>query len=115
MPESKRPWVDDEVWMASPWRPYPKIGPEVTFAPYGVTDELYNLYQIVVDILPLLLAGDPEDSPLPGHVILEWSEKQARLHSVAERLHIWEQHLPPYARFDLDDSSPVAGPLVDLQ
>ncbi|KEF53882.1 uncharacterized protein A1O9_10284 [Exophiala aquamarina CBS 119918] len=57
------------------WQPYPKRELEVAYYPFAVNEARFRLYVIAADLLPLVLCGNPEDSPLPGHVSLDTAAK----------------------------------------
>lgn len=75
-----------------------------------------RLYTIAADLIPVLLSGNPGESPLPGFIELDQEAKVFRLYDVADKLIKWRKELP--SEISLEDGreqSNVAGPVVDLQ
>ena len=109
------PHEGPELLQKAEWRPYPKPDAAVTFFPLAINEERYRLYTIAADLLPLVLSGTPEDSPLPGHAVLDRVAKLDGLGDIEQRLLKWYRHLRPEAQVDVKKASRVSGPQVDLQ
>lgn len=107
-----RPYSAEQCQTPDTWRPYPKVGPEVVYYPYGLRDVKCNLREIGADIVPVMLSGDPDDSPSPGHVILNRKARMVRLEELLLRLEHWKDNLPSYAAIDVNATP--AWSLVEL-
>ncbi|KAK5081148.1 hypothetical protein LTR05_007942 [Lithohypha guttulata] len=113
-PQVKRPFVDNELQYQTVWRPYPDLGPEAPLCQFMINDARFDLSEITAELVPLSLSGDPQDSPLPGHIILDKVEKQVRLGEVEARLLTWQRSLPPGTRIEDALGAFATSPLVDL-
>lgn len=115
-PTIPRPWPKEQLEAREVWRPYPLSEPQITFNPRINDDAGFSLYEIGVDICSILLSGNPQDSPLPGHIILEPSERLARAGQIEEHLLTWqdEQLSVPIAIQKLLLPH-LAGPAMDIQ
>lgn len=115
-PTVPRPWPKAQLEAREVWRPYPLNGPQIIFNPRITDDAGYDLYEIGVDICSILLSGTPQDSPLPGHIILESSERLARANQIEQSLLAWqdEQLSVPIAMEKLLFPH-LAGPAMDVQ
>lgn len=111
-PVIDKPYSAEQCQITEIWRPYPKMRPEVVFNPYGLRDARFDLRDIGADIVPILLSGDPDDSPVPGRMMLDGKATTKRLEELLQRLHQWKDNLPAYARPDL--STTPSWSLVDL-
>jgi hypothetical protein len=111
-PVIDRPYTFEQCHVSEVWRPYPKPRPDVSFNPYGLQEVKFDLRDIGADIVPVMLSGDPDDSPSPGHIILDRKVRMVRLEELMRRLQRWKDLLPPYALRNLD-STPT-WPLVEL-
>lgn len=101
-PGAPRPYSEADLQTTSEWKPYPRTGPTATFNPAGLYGVKFDLREIGADILPVMLSGDPEDSPMPGHVTLDLVTRIGRLAALSERLRAWKDDLPPYARINTE-------------
>lgn len=115
IPLIKRPYAEEELHVTATWWPYPQRGFEIMVAEHGLLDVRINLYEIGIHIIPVLMSGSPDESPLPGHIILEGSEKLTRLGELEQMLHDWHQRLPSYARIHNREESLPSAALIDLQ
>jgi hypothetical protein len=117
-PTTERPHTSDELELTASWQPYPIAGSGPTpFHANRETDERCNLFEIMAQSLPLLLSGGPEDSPLPGHAVLGWSDKQELARTVEEKMLAWMDQLPATVKLDdetIASTQPVS-PIFDLQ
>lgn len=95
-----KPYSIDQLHTTEVWRPYPRLGPEVVFNPYGLHDAKFQLREIGASIAPVLLSGNPDDSPAPGQLNLSRHARMERLEASVLRLHKWQENLPSYARCD---------------
>ncbi|KPI38211.1 Nitrogen assimilation transcription factor nit-4 [Cyphellophora attinorum] len=68
----------------------------------GLYAARFDLREIGADILPSILSGDPDDSPIPGHPILDRTARMERLKWLFERLQTYRDDLPSYARIDVE-------------
>ena len=112
-----RPYSQEELESSDSWRPYPKLEPELALRSKLVNNVGYDLFVIGADICSVLLSGNPQDSPLPGHIILEASQRLAKATEIEEALTAWHDELP--ATFTLVANEPqaaseVPGPVVDV-
>lgn len=117
-PTVPRPYTVKELEDNHTWQPYPKTNPEITLNPRMIDDTGFSLYEIGADICSILLSGNPQDSPLPGHVILEPEEKLAKSKTIEHDLLTWQDEqpfsLPPMFTENLAAPS-IAGPVIELQ
>ena len=111
-PVMERPYSNAQCNATEVWRPYPKPGPEITFCPYGLQDCKFNLRDIGADIVPVMLSGDPDDSPSPDHIVLNRKARLVRLEELLHRLQRWKDNLPVYAT--IKDAATPAWSLVEL-
>lgn len=112
---STSPYQLEELATEASWQPYPKLELEVAYYPFAIDEARFRLYVIAADLLPLVLCGSPKDSPFPGHVNLDTATKLDQLSEIEERLHAWYRDLHPGAKVEIQESSPPAGPLINLQ
>ena len=96
-PRIQRPHIGDDLVRTEAWRPYPKIGPEVAYHPYGLREAKFDLREIGADIIPIILSGEPDDSPAPGFISISKDERMERLDQLLQRLTRWHANLPSYA------------------
>ena len=96
-PGAARPYSDEEQEVSQIWSPYPSTGAAIWFNPAGLRAAKLALREIGAEIIPVMLNGDPDDSPMPGHVILDRTECRRRLEELYARLHRWRMELPSYA------------------
>lgn len=68
------------------WQPYPQNGLIRMPSTKLIADEKHHLYTIAAELLPFVLSGNPDDSPLPGYTIIEASAKHDGLHDIEQRL-----------------------------
>jgi hypothetical protein len=97
-----RPHNSEHCEMTEVWRPYPKIGPEVQYHLYGLRESKFDLRDIGADIVPVVLSGDPDDSPVPGQICLDRKARMVRLQELLHRLEQWKEQLPTYAVINAD-------------
>lgn len=115
-PSVARPYSQKELEARDQWRPYPKTDPEIWFCPNMVNNAGFSLYVIGAEICAVLLSGSPQDSPLPGHAILESSERLSRAHAIEHTLLTWYDHLPLYPTAIETSTTPhVSGPMMGIQ
>lgn len=114
-PRTKPPYEGRELRVTGLWQPYPRPEPEVTYFPLISQQQRFELYTIAVELLPLVLSGNPTDSPMPGIVVLDTNAKLDRLREAEEKFTGWYQHLPVEMDLDMSMSTPLAGPVVDLR
>lgn len=95
------------------WQPYPLSSPVTPFSPRIVDDQRFKLYSIAADLLPAVLGGSPDDSPLPGHVAMHPVANLDRLGNIEQALSTWHRDLPSKALIDTEANA--AGPVLDLQ
>lgn len=75
-----------------------------------------TLYEIGADICSILLSGDPQDSPLPGHTVLEPAIRVAEAHRIEHDLLVWQDEQPPIPiTTQSSTNTPLAGPIMDAQ
>jgi hypothetical protein len=103
-PVVDRPYSIEQCHLTQTWRPYPKLGPEVVFSPYGLRDIKFNLRELGADIVPVFLSGDPDDSPSPGQLTLDRKARMVRLEELLRRLQQWKENLPSYATIDTHET-----------
>lgn len=115
LPAIEPPYLGEDLVKETLWQPYPMIEPTAMFHSHTINDERFRLYVIAADLLPIVLSGNPEDSPLPDHVILDVVAKLERLREIDHRLLDWYHHLPSRVQVEAKGPSPPAGPQVDLQ
>jgi hypothetical protein len=115
LPEIEPPYIGEDLLTETLWQPYPMIEPTAMFHSLSLNDERFRLYAIAADLLPIVLSGNPEDSPLPGHAILDVVAKLDRLRDIDHRLLDWYRDLPLRIQVEANGPSPPAGPQVDLQ
>lgn len=115
-PTVPRPWPKEKLDARKVWRPYPLNEPEIVFNPRVNDDAGFSLYEIGADICSILLSGNPEDSPLPGYVVMEPSVRLARANKIEHDLLAWqdEQLSVPIATEKLMFPH-LAGPAMDVQ
>ena len=77
--------------------------------------QTYRLYETAAELSHLVLSGSPQDSPLPGYIILDRGTKLERLHEIRGRLLEWYHNLPREAQIGDMDSSVPTEPLTNLQ
>lgn len=111
---STSPYQVEELATEASWQPYPKLEVEVAYHPFAINEARFRLYAIAADLLPLILCGSPEDSPFPGHVNLDTAAKLSQLSEIEGRLDSWYRDLHPGAKIEIHESSPPAGPLINL-
>ncbi|KAK5074309.1 hypothetical protein LTS08_005263 [Lithohypha guttulata] len=104
----------NELRELEPWRPYPKVDPTTLFASKSLNLTSFSLYEIGKDICLVLLSGSPDDSPLPGHTILEPSERLSRAQNIEHALIQWYENLPQTSRTEDSKDSYIAGPVLDV-
>ena len=68
--------------MLEQWRPYPKAGPEISIPLNRLNNARYELYVIAADVTSVVLSGTPDESPWPGHAILEPIERLERTRAI---------------------------------
>lgn len=107
-----RPYTEQDLHTSFVWRPYPKLGPDARFNTFGLYAAKFDLREIGADIVPVMLSGDPDDSPVPGHIILDRKLRIEKLRYLLDRLHAWHDDLPSYAR--IDSESTPAWSLVEV-
>lgn len=105
-----RPYEKSELEHEDIWRPYPRADPQISFNPRQIDDSCFSLYVIGADICSVILSGNPQDSPLPGHVILEPSVRLQKAHNIDSELLSWQDALPPTLSGPL-----LSGPAMNLQ
>lgn len=108
-------YSSNELRAIEQWRPYPKPDPEVPFCSKSLELVRFSLYEIGKDICSVLLSGSPDDSPLPGHIILGHSEKLLRAQDIEHELVRWCKNLPQTLKAENLEDSYIAGPVLDLQ
>ena len=111
-PVIAKPYNIEQLHATEVWQPYPKRGPDVRFNPYGLHDAKFELRKIGARIVPVLLSGDPDDSPVPDQLNLDRHARMERLEELMSRLHQWRENLPAYAL--CDTTIPPAWSLVEL-
>lgn len=109
-PVVHRPWQKGQLEHEGIWCPFPRAEPQIPFSPRHIDDAGFSLYVIGADICSVILSGNPQDSPLPGHVILEPAERLAKAHSIDKDLLAWQDDFSPA----LTDP-PLCGPAMNLQ
>lgn len=115
LPMCEAPYEQQDLPTEAFWQPYPKAGPRVAFSPRSINNERFRLYTIMADALPVVLTGNPQDSPFPGQAILHSDAKMERLQDIESRLLAWYESLHPQAVYEPDSPSDPAVPLIDLQ
>lgn len=105
-----RPYQKNGLEHEDMWCPYPRADPQISYNARRIDDAGFSLYVIGVDICSVILSGNPQDSPLPGHIILEPAERLARAHSIEHDLLAWQDDLPPILPDQL-----MSGPAMNLQ
>lgn len=116
IPSLARPLPGKGLEMRDEWRPYPRARPVMNYNSSMIDNAGYNLYEIGVDICAVLLSGSPQDSPLPGHAIMESSEKVAKAHEIGSALLTWHDGLPSLPIAAEKTTAPyITGPNVDVQ
>ena len=115
LPTIRPPYNGDELLKEAEWQPYPEANTVVRFYPLAMNEERYRLYTIAADLLPFVLSGDPNDSPLPGYAVLNTVAKLDGLKSLEQRLLRWYLHLSPNLKFDSETAMPPCVPHVNLQ
>lgn len=80
-------------------------------------NETFSLFEITANTLPLFLSGRPEESPLPGHIVLGPEEKLERVHEIERKLNRWLENSPASLGVEPEDlaHSHPAAPVIDLQ
>lgn len=106
------PYRPAELPLTQVWTPDSSLGKKTRLAAKGVCHERFKLHEVGAEMIPLLLSGKPDDTPLPGHIILDRDVKLDRLHVVLKNLRTWHDNLPTYARIERSPSAPPA--VVDL-
>jgi hypothetical protein len=112
-PTVLRPFRDNELQYRTSWQPYPESGYEVPIYPHAINDARFRFYEITAKLIPVSVSGPPQDSPLPGHIILDQAEIKLRLDEIEDDLMRWERSFPLGTR--PEDLSIPNAPLVDLQ
>ena len=79
-----------------------------------IASQRYYLYRIAADLLPLVLSGNADDSPLPGYTVIELSIQQHSLCDIEQRLRDWYQDLPPQIKRNDRTKASITDPLVNL-
>lgn len=113
-----RPYSGIELEKTFLWQPYPNTYPEVNVASYGLQNAHSNLCEIGAAMLPVLLSGSPNDTPLPHQVIMDHSDRVKAMVELDQRLDSWKTHLPSYAQLDdnLTTTDSIPGnAIIDLQ
>lgn len=105
----------EELRLTRTWSCYPKPSPELLHYPNIFITEIFRLYEIAAELRPLVLSGSPQDSPLPGYIILEHEAKISRLRDIEQKLLEWQQNLPLEACIGDKDHSVPTEPLINLQ
>jgi hypothetical protein len=114
IPKIAPPYEEWELLAEAVWQPYPLSSPgEISF-PLVIEVQRYGLNNIVANLIPFVLSGNPDDSPLPGHVIMDQAAKLDGLNHLEQQLLNWYQDLPAQLRFHETKPSSAAEPLVDL-
>lgn len=115
-PTVLKPWPKEQLESRDVWRPYPSSEPQIVFNPRLNDHAGFSLYEIGADICTILLSGNPEDSPLPGYVILGPAERLAKANKIEHDLLAWqdEQLSIPIATEKLMFPH-LAGPAMDVQ
>lgn len=114
-PRTLAPYEGKDLYRGDTWKAYPLVSEAVSFFPFVIDEQRYELFVIVAKLLPLVLSGNPEDSPLDGQVVLDPLTKLDQLGEVELKLLKWHRHLPAEAKLDLGDGLPLIGPLLDMQ
>lgn len=113
-PTLEKPYTIEQLHVTEVWHPYPKGGPDVKFNPYGLHDAKLELRKVGADIVPVLLSGNPDDSPVPDRINLDRQARMARLEELMSRLRTWHESLSPYAQCDTTSTVTPAWSLVEL-
>lgn len=115
-PTVARPYPKDDLEAREIWRAYPATDPEVVYNPRMIDDAGFSLYEIGADICSILLSGNPQDSPLPNHIILEPAERLKQAQAIEHNLLAWQDGLPTISISREHTTVPyLAGPMVELQ
>ena len=114
-PAIQPPHEGPELLEEGQWQAYPNPGPIVACCHLAINHERMRLYTVAVELIPLVLSGNPQDSPLPGQSILDPVVKLQRLDDIEQKLLQWYQQLPAGAKVECETDSPPAGPLANLQ
>lgn len=101
-PYAPRPYTAEDLQTRAVWTPYPRSGPTAWYVPHGLYAVKFDLREIGAHIVPVMLSGDPEDSPMPGHTTLDNTERLRQLEELSTQLHGWRDELPSYARLDME-------------
>lgn len=109
-PTVERPYPKNELQFNGQWRPYPKTEPEIAYNPRLIDEASISLYVIGADICSIILSGNPQDSPLPGYIILEPSERLAKAHDIERDLLAWQDDIFPILTPQI-----LSGPVMNLQ
>ena len=97
------------------WRPFPQDGPSIPVLANLIDIQRYQLYRIAAELLPLVLSGNADDSPLPGQVFLELAVKQDRLNDIERRMREWYQNLPYQLKVNDRMKAFITDPVITLQ
>ena len=115
LPTNRPPYIQEELLEKAEWLPYPKTGPVVIFFPHAIKDVRYHLYTVATDILPLVLSGSPDESPLPGYPVLDAVAKLQGLGDIEQRLLRWYQGLSPEVSLGDERLTGISGDQINLQ
>lgn len=96
------------------WQPFPQTGPSRLVLANLVDFQRYQLYRIAADLLPLVLSGNADDSPLPGHTVLEPVVQQNRLKTIEQRMWEWYQNLPYQLKVNDETKASITDPVLTL-
>ena len=107
--------VVEEILKEAEWKAYPTAVKAVTFFPFIIHEQRYHLFTIAAELLPLVINGNPQDSPLEGHAVLEPITMLDQLSEIEQKLQKWYRHLPTEAKADIVNETPVSGPVLDMQ
>jgi hypothetical protein len=101
-PRVPRPYTGDDLLNKAEWQPYPDLEPKVQYLHYGVSHYLFNLHEIGMGVLPLLLSGNQVDTPSSDSQILDTSSRLARVREIEQELEDWLHDLPPEVSADAE-------------
>lgn len=117
-PVCEYPYLGRDLEVVATWLPYPNtsmdLDASISYFPHALTNERIKLYETAAELRSVVLSGNPQDSPLPGYIVLDRDAKLDQIKEVRSKLLAWYNNLPSMALLTLDAAS-LPEPLIDLQ